>query len=70
LAVDNKSLHLDRAKYVTVRNWSYVIGDTAAVNRFNRVDLLYDDVEFNKEQIEGLNEYIRSRHEQNLKRRK
>ena len=70
LSYDNKDLHHDRAKYVTVRNWSYVVGDTAAVNRFNRVDLLYDDVEFNKEQIEGLNEFIRTKHEQNLKRRK
>jgi len=63
-------LHHDRAKYVTARNWSYVVGDTAAVNRFNRVDLLYDDVEFNKEQIDGLNEFIRNKHEENQKRRK
>ena len=70
LTCDNKTLHHDRAKYVTVRNWSYVVGDTSAMNRFNKVDLLFEDVEFNKEQIDGLNKYIRSRHEQNLKRRK
>ena len=70
LVGDNKTLHQDHNKYVIVRNWSYVLNDTAAVNRFNRVDLLFEDVKFNKEQIEELNEYISSKHEQNQKRRK
>jgi len=70
LACDNKSLRLEHAKYVTVKNWSFVINDTAAVNRFNRVDLLFEDVEFNKKHINNLNDYIHTRHEQNLKRRK
>ena len=70
LACDNKNLTHDHAKYVTVRNWSYVMKDTAAVNRFDRVDLLFEDVKFNREQIDELNEFIRSKHEKNQKRRK
>lgn len=70
LSFDNKALHLDHAKYVTVRNWSYVMKDTAAVNRFNKVDLLFKDVKFNREQIDELDEFIRTKHEQNQKRRK
>ena len=70
LSFDNKALHLDHAKYVTVRNWSYVLKDTATVNRFNKVDLLFEDVKFNREQIEELDEFIRTKHEQNQKRRK
>ena len=70
LSFDNKALHLDHAKYVTVRNWSYVMKDTAAVNRFNKVDLLFEDVKFNREQIDELDEFIRTKHELNQKRRK
>ena len=70
LSYDNKDLHHDRAKYVTVRNWSYVMKDTAAVNRFNKVDLLFEDVKFNREQIDELDEFIRTKHEKNQKRRK
>ena len=70
LSVDNKALHLDHAKYVTVRNWSYVMKETAAVNRFNNVDLLFEDVKFNREQIDELDEFIRTKHEQNQKHRK
>ena len=70
LACDNKNLTHDHAKYVTVRNWSYVMKDTAAINRFNRVDLLFEDVKFNREQIEELDEFIRTKHEKNQKRRK
>lgn len=70
LASDNKNLAHDHAKYVTVRNWSYVMKDTAAINRFNRVDLLFEDVKFNREQIEELDEFIRTKHEKNQKRRK
>ena len=70
LVGDNKTLHQDHNKYVIVRNWSYVLNDTAAVNRFNRVDLLFEDVKFNREQIDELDEFIRTKHEQNQKRRK
>ena len=70
LSFDNKALHLDHAKYVTVRNWSYAMKDTATVNRFNKVDLLFEDVKFNLEQINELDEFIRTKHEQNQKRRK
>ena len=70
LSYDNKDLHHDRANYVTVRNWSYVMMDTAAVNRFDRVDLLFEDIKFNREDIEELNEFIRTKHEKNQKRRK
>ncbi|EXY15691.1 hypothetical protein M116_2633 [Bacteroides fragilis str. 3719 A10] len=44
--------------------------DTAAVNRFEHVDLLFDDVKFNREQIDELDKFIRTKHEQNQKRRK
>ena len=44
--------------------------DTAAVNRFNKVDLLFEDVKFNREQIDELDEFIRTKHEKNQKRRK
>lgn len=70
LACDNKTMHHERTKYVTVRNWSYVMKDTAALNRFNRVDLLFEDVKFNREQIIELNELIRTKNEQNQKPRK
>jgi len=40
------------------------------VSYFLNEDVLYDDVEFNKEQIDGLNDYIRTKYQQNLKRRK
>ena len=70
LTIDNNTMHHDRAKYVTVRNWSFVVGDTATVSRFKHVDWLYDDIEFNKEQIAELNEFIRTKHEQNQKRHK
>lgn len=70
LACDNKTMHHERTKYVTVRNWSYIMKDTAALNRFNRVDLLFEDVKFNREQIIELNEFIRTKNEQNQKPRK
>lgn len=70
LTIDNKSLNLDHVKYITVRNRSYVMKDTAAVNRFEHVDLLFDDVKFNREQIDELDKFIRTKHEQNQKRRK
>ena len=68
LANDNRTMRYEHDQYVTVRNWLYVTGDTAATNRFNKVELLYRDVDFNKEEITRLNEYIQKRHEQNLKR--
>ena len=67
LASENSTMHLDRAKYYTVRNWSYVLQDTSAVNRFNRVDVLFEDTKFHREQINDLQEFIRTKHEQNLK---
>lgn len=70
LACDNRTMHHERTKYVTVRNWSYVAGDTAAVNRFNEVDILFEDVKFNREKIEQLNDHIRSKHEQMLQKQK
>lgn len=63
-------MHHERTKYVTVRNWSYVMKDTAALNRFNRVDLLFEDAKLNREQIDELDEFIRTKHEQNQKHRK
>lgn len=69
LASENGTLHHDRVKYVTVRNWSYVAGDTAAVNRFNEVDILFEDTKFNREKIEQLNDHIRSKHEQMLQQK-
>ena len=44
LSYDNKELHRDRAKYITVRNWSLVEGDTATINKFDYVDFIYSDV--------------------------
>ena len=70
LACDNKTLNHDRAKYVTVRNWSYVMNDTSAVNRFDYVDLLFEDVKFNREKLDKLDEYIRTKHEMNQRSRK
>ena len=66
LASENSTLHLDRAKYYTVRNWSYVLHDMSAVNRFNHVDLLFEDTKFHREQINDLQEFIKTKHEQNL----
>ena len=70
LACDNKILNHDRAKYVTVRNWSYVMNDTSAVNRFDYVDLLFEDVKFNREKLDKLDEYIRTKYEMNQRSRK
>lgn len=70
LSIDNKALHLDHAKYVTVRNWSYVNEDASAMNRFDQVDLLFEDVKFNRERIDSLNNYIQSKHEQMLKKQR
>lgn len=63
LASDNKTMNYERNKYITVRNWSVVMEDTAAINRFNHVDLLYEDVDFNREQIHDLNAKIKAKHE-------
>ena len=70
LSIDNKALHLDHAKYVTVRNWSYVNEDASAMNRFDQVDLLFEDVKFNRERIDSLNNYIQSKHEQMLNKQR
>lgn len=63
LANGNRTYRHDRAKYITVRNCSIVDEDKAAKNRFDRVDLLYEDVNFNREQIELLNESIHDKYE-------
>ena len=63
LAYDNRSMHYDHSKYVTVRNWTYVLGDTAALGRFKYVDGIYNDVDFNKAKIDELHELIRLKHE-------
>lgn len=79
LSYDNKDLHHDRAKYVTVRNWSLVEGDTATINKFDYVDFIYSDVKYRKDDIDALHETIRKKYDimmekkqkqQNLKRRK
>ena len=79
LSYDNKDLHHDRAKYVTVRNWSLVEGDTATVNKFDYVDFIYSDVKYRKDDIDALHETIRKKYDsmmekkqkqQNQKRRK
>lgn len=61
LSYDNKDLHHDRAKYVTVRNWSLVEGDTATINKFDYVDYIYSDVKYRKDDIDALQETIRDR---------
>ena len=75
----NKDLHHDRAKYVTVRNWSLVEGDTATINKFDYVDYIYSDVKYHKDDIDALQETIRKKYDimmekkqkqQNQKRRK
>ena len=79
LSYDNKDLHHDRAKYVTVRNWSLVEGDTATINKFDYVDFIYSDVKYRKDDIDALQETIRKKYDimmekkqkqQNQKRRK
>ena len=70
LAGANRAYHHDRMKYNIVRNWSYVMEDSAVMNRFNKVDLLFEDVEFNRENIEDLGNMIHSKHEAMLKKRR
>ena len=63
LSYDNKDLHHDRAKYVTVRNWSLVEGDTATINKFDYVDFIYSDVKYRKDDIDALQETIRKKYD-------
>ena len=81
LSYDNKDLHRDRAKYITVRNWSLVEGDTATINKFDYVDFIYSDAKYRKDDIDALHETIRKKYDimmekkqkqkqQNQKRRK
>ena len=63
LSYDNKDLHRDRAKYVTVRNWSLVEGDTATINKFDYVDFIYSDVKYRKDDIDALHETIRKKYD-------
>ena len=61
LSYDNKDLHRDRAKYITVRNWSLVEGDTATINKFDYVDFIYSDAKYRKDDIDALQETIRKK---------
>ena len=63
LSYDNKDLHRDRAKYITVRNWSLVEGDTATINKFDYVDFIYSDVKYRKDDIDALQETIRKKYD-------
>lgn len=63
LSYDNKDLHHDRAKYVTVRNWSLVEGDTATINKFDYVDFIYSDVKYRNDDIDALQESIRKKYD-------
>ena len=63
LSYDNKDLHHDRAKYVTVRNWSLVEGDTATINKFDYVDFIYSDAKYRKDDIDALHETIRKKYD-------
>lgn len=72
LAYDNRAYHNERIKYNIVRNWSYVLEDSAAMKRFDKVDLLFEDVEFNREKIMDIGNMIQTKNEelQKKKRRK
>ena len=63
LSYDNKDLHHDRAKYVTVRNWSLSEGDTATINKFDYVDFIYSDAKYRKDDIDALQETIRKKYD-------
>ena len=63
LSYDNKDLHRDRAKYITVRNWSLVEGDTATINKFDYVDFIYSDAKYRKDDIDALQETIRKKYD-------
>lgn len=63
LASDNSLMHRDRTKYVTVRNWSLVEGDTATINKFDYVDFIFSDAKFHDEDIKALNETIRMKYD-------
>ncbi len=67
LASDNRTMRYEHAKYVTARNWLYVTGDTAATNKFNHLDLLFEDVDFNEKKIINLNDHIRELHEKMMR---
>lgn len=70
LAGDNKTMHYAVSKYNTVRNWSLVDDDSSAMNRFNKVDLLFEDPEFNCDEIIELNDTIKSKYERWKERRR
>lgn len=70
LAGDNRAYHNERMKYNIVRNWSYVLEDSAAMNRFNKVDLLFEDVEFNREKIMDIGNMIQTKNEELQKKRR
>ncbi len=43
---------------------------SSAVNRFDYVDLFFEDVKFNREKLDKLDEYIHTKHEMNQRSRK
>ena len=63
LTCENKTLHHDRAKYVTVRNWALVESDMATINKFDYVDFIYSDVKLHNEDIDALQETIREKYD-------
>lgn len=70
LACDNRTYHNERMKYNIVRNWSYVLEDSAAMKRFDKVDLLFEDVEFNREKIMDIGNMIQTKNEELQKKRR
>lgn len=69
LACNNKTLHHDRTKYITVRNWSLVEGDTATINKFDYADFVYSDVKYYYEDIGALHETIRKKYDIMMKKK-
>lgn len=69
LACDNRTYHNERIKYNIVRNWSYELEDSAAMKRFDKVDLLFEDVEFNREKIMDIGNMIQTKNEELLKKK-
>ena len=72
MALENRKMSYDSSKYHLARNWSYVLLDDSAVERFDYVDMLYSntDSEYNRERILELQKHIEKMHEYNIKERK
>ena len=67
LAADNRVNRYAQAKYVAARNWAYVEHDSTSMHRFDYLDLLYAHPDWNKQDIENLNNSISKKHEENLR---